>query len=195
VRPESSGSFKIRVTARGAFSGKLMMQKKIYALRGQLDHLGRARVPVLRRPIKPVVLTLDLDLDGMKEIIGEVTDGEWISKLRGGRIVSGAQAQAVLPRGEFAFNSISGETELGNGIAQINSAIKIRGNFFGENTFAATLFPLESGESAVCIFLKGGSPVVLGWLAWRDAARSPLAGHLILATTNLWTNVEIVIQK
>ncbi len=85
LRPESSGQFNLKVTGSGTFSGKLTMQNKSYPLSGQLDYLGRIKMPVLRRPLRPVVITLNLDLSGVAGITGEVTDGEWISELIGGR--------------------------------------------------------------------------------------------------------------
>ena len=87
VAPESSGLFTLRVTSRGAFSGKLTLDGKHYRLHGRFDYLGRAKLAVLRRSLSPLAVTLNLDLiNGTTEVTGAVTSGEWTSTLLGNRI-------------------------------------------------------------------------------------------------------------
>jgi plastocyanin len=81
VRATNSGFIKIQVSSRGKFSGKLTLDGRNLPLRGALDYSGNAEIPLLRRPISPVLVTLNLDLSGANGISGEVTDGNWVSVL------------------------------------------------------------------------------------------------------------------
>ena len=112
--------------------------------------------------------------------------------MRGGRILPDAQAKGLLSRGKYFFDLINNDSKLASGVAQIGAAIKIRGRFLEGETFVQTLYPVETGETPVCFFLKGGTTVVIGWLSWLDAQVPPLSGPVILTTTNAWTKMEFV---
>ncbi|MEP6662566.1 MAG: Ig-like domain-containing protein [Verrucomicrobiota bacterium] len=81
ARPENSGVVLLQLTSRGSFSGRLTVNGRRFALSGQFDFMGHVRLPVLRRPIQPVVLDLQLDLQGTRAVEGTVSDGDWIANL------------------------------------------------------------------------------------------------------------------
>ncbi|MEO6035241.1 MAG: Ig-like domain-containing protein, partial [Verrucomicrobiota bacterium] len=94
ARAESSGFVKLNLTQNGNFSGKITIAGRMFPIRGAFDFLGRAEIPVLRRPMVPVVVTLQLDLDQLTEITGEVTDGHWTSSLAAARVLDAATTRA-----------------------------------------------------------------------------------------------------
>jgi hypothetical protein len=104
VRATNSGFIKIQVTGRGKFSGKLTIDGRNFPLRGALDYLGNAEIPLLRRPISPVLVTLNLDLSGANGISGEVTDGNWVSALAAKKALEDA---IIAPRLRAANRSIT----------------------------------------------------------------------------------------
>jgi len=182
VRPESSGIFKINLTARGAFSGKLTIQNKTYPMRGQLDHTGLIRFAILRRPMTNLALTLLFDMSGANKVTGGV-ESEWSSVLRGNRVVSVAELDPGLRGKQFQFDLAIDDEKVGEGNLKAASALKIRGRILDER-FTQVLFPSASGESAFYRSWNRGGAVLLGWANVQNDPGALLRGDLILGTTN-----------
>jgi hypothetical protein len=188
MRPESSGAFKIKVTNRGAFSGRLTIQNKRYSWHGRLDHTGFARIPVLRRPIRPVVVTLNLDLIGMDGISGEVTDGDWISELRGFRASPGI-INSDLRGKKILFDLINGDESFGSGTVQLNTMPKIRGRLSNGESLAHALTLYENGQSPFYFALSEGRAVLLGWMTLQNGPPPIVFGEFVFGTTNGFSEV------
>ena len=182
VRPESSGIFKINLTARGAFSGKVTIQNKAYPMRGQLDYTGFIRFAILRRPMTNLALTLSFDMSGENSVTGSV-ESEWSSVLRGNRVVSIAELDPGLRGKLFQFDLAIDEEKVGDGNVKAASALKIRGRILDER-FSQVLFPSASGESAFYFSWNRGGAVLLGWTAVQNDPDALLRGDLILGTAN-----------
>lgn len=77
-----SGSFKVTTTTSGSFTGKLLYGGKSYTASGKFDANGQATVTIKRTNLTPLVLNLQLDLEGGTDrITGTVSDGTVVSSL------------------------------------------------------------------------------------------------------------------
>ena len=167
VRPESSGFVKLAVTRRGSFSGKLTIAGRTFPLRGTFDYLGRARIPVLRRPAQPVLVTLQIDLNGLNQITGDVTDGHWISILSAEKVLNTATARERIKQANsvFSFQSAPGLSAETANVVFVNvgagGALKFRLHRDGKTAFINS--SLSHKNSAPIYFWMGdGQPPVIG---------------------------------
>jgi len=212
VRPQTSGSFKLNVTSRGTFSGRLTIQNKNYPLHGQFDYSGYAKVPVLRRPLLPAVATLNLDFLDTNKIGGEVisaivtnvivtnalatntvtTNIGWSSVLLGNRTVPIAEFNPDLRGDEFRFDLKSSEENFGSAVAQFDAG-RLRGRLSSGEPFSQTLSLSRNGRSPFYSSLNNGSAVLVGWLTLENSPRPALGGEIVFGTTTgLSAVMEIV---
>ncbi len=183
VSARSSGMIKLNVTGNGKYSGKLTIAEKSFPLRGQFDYRGYSKLPVLRRPIQPVVLAMNLDLDGQKGINGELTDGFWTSVVSAEHVTANSAGKNS-SAGWFAFDLLNGNQSLGNGIAQLNQGVKISAHLSFSSTVVKRFTPTDSGSIPVYLPLRNGAEVLLGWLEFAHSPMVGIFGDLILGTTN-----------
>ena len=85
VSPQNSGSFKLTVTATGAFSGNLQLEGRRLPFSGTFDGTGHAELDVRRRNADP--LTLELEADDPDHLTGSLDSDEWSAELDGDRNV------------------------------------------------------------------------------------------------------------
>jgi hypothetical protein len=200
VRPETSGSFKLNVTSRGTFSGRLTIQNKNYPLHGQFDYSGFVRFPVLRSPRLPAVITLNLDLLGANGISGavtsaivtlvtndsttiETTHNGWGSVLHGNRMVSVPEFNSGLRNRELRFDLKSGEENFGSGVIHFN-ATRILGRLSSGELLNQTLFLSQNGQIPFYSSLNNGDTVLFGWLTLQNSLPPSVSGELVFGTTN-----------
>jgi hypothetical protein len=72
---QNNGFLTITTTAKGAFSGKLMLEGKSHAIRGKFDGYGEATVTIKRPKMSDAVMNLVLDSVAPGKVDGDVTTG------------------------------------------------------------------------------------------------------------------------
>ena len=151
------------MTSSGSFSGKLTIGGKTFALGGRLDYLGHIKLPVLRRPIKPVVVTLNLNLSGRNQISGEVTDGEWISGLLAKKALATDEAVKRIKQanGAFSFQPIDSSSAEGVIIerASVSSSGTLKFRMLKSGNVFYPTSCLSDDNSAPIYFLSGNEPI------------------------------------
>lgn len=97
VRYESSGSFTLRLTDRGTYTGKLLLAGKGHPFSGHFDLDGRATNHITRGTDSMLSLELSLDLspNGTDRITGTLSDGVWLADLLANRSVFNAASNAA----------------------------------------------------------------------------------------------------
>jgi Matrixin/Divergent InlB B-repeat domain len=92
ARQESSGSFTLKLTGSGTYSGKLLVAGVSHSFSGRFDLDGRATNHMTRgtNSALGLDLTLDLGTNGLERITGTVSDGFWSADLLANRSVFNA---------------------------------------------------------------------------------------------------------
>ncbi|MBI3850258.1 MAG: immunoglobulin domain-containing protein [Verrucomicrobia bacterium] len=180
VASKSSGFFSLHVDGFGAFSGGLVVDGGRSLFRGRFDAHGHVKVPVLRRQLAPVVLTLNLDLSNTTgRMDGQVTAGQWSAELRGDRCVFPALASSPLPTGAgpFLLRRHDNSMEIARGVAKINpfGRVRLRGSLSDGPKFNMTTFLTPNGDCPFYVSLQVGSETMIGWLNFANVS-TPVYG-------------------
>jgi uncharacterized protein YkwD len=101
----TSGFFRATTTATGAFSGRLTLGGKSHTFSGKFDAAGAAQVAIKRGTLlPPLVLTLQLDLDGGTDrITGTVSDGSFTAALSAGQALPAGSSHFAAGRYTVRF--------------------------------------------------------------------------------------------
>jgi len=83
----SSGDFRLKVATTGKYSAALRLAGRKYSTAGQLDLEGRATNHVARLGTNALTIVWMVELNGLDEVTGSVSDGQWLAELRGDRLV------------------------------------------------------------------------------------------------------------
>jgi hypothetical protein len=108
VRHESSGDFRLRVTSSGTYKATLRLAGRRYAAKGKLDLEGKATNVIARLGTSPLTVRWAVDLHGLDEVTGTITDGVWLSALRGDRTIFNATTNPAPLAGRYTFVLPSG---------------------------------------------------------------------------------------
>lgn len=184
VLPESSGFFNLRVGSKGAFSGKLIADRKNYPLHGQFDHLGQASLAILRRGTEPLALKLTLDLtNGTGKVSGTVMTAEWIADLLGNRNVFDMKSNPAPLAGDYSFGLViaTNDAGVGTGTAKIaeNGSARLHGVFAENRRFNFGSALSKNGDVPFYFSFTHEMDAVIGWLNFSNSPA--LAGNLFWA--------------
>ena len=168
VTPESSGFLRITVNRSGTFSGSLVIDRRSYPFFGRLDARGMSDIPVLRRPLRPVVIHFEARLPEAVRVYGTVTDGSWIASFNMRRKSTLQRTRQLLFNRYLAFMRIGSETnsdevELAGVLP--NGALIFR-LAADRNRFSIPAFPANdafAGETPVYFPKRRGQLPVLGY--------------------------------
>ena len=173
IAPESSGFFTLRVGRFGAFTGTLLIDGGGYPFRGQFNNQGQATVPVLRRQLVPVFLTLNLDLSGgTDQVHGEVSDAFWTVELLGNRNAFQPRLQSAPQAGTYHFDLKRNDNSMvigTNNIARINTTGQVRfQGSLNEHKFSMATSLAQNGDCPFYVSLRVGSEAIIGWLSFTN---------------------------
>jgi hypothetical protein len=90
VRHGSSGDFKLLVTTSGRYTGSLRLGGRRYAAAGKLDLEGKATNVIIRLGTNSLTVHWAVDLHGLDQLTGTVSDGQWLASLLGDRAIFNA---------------------------------------------------------------------------------------------------------
>lgn len=103
VRHESSGDFRLRVTTSGKYSATMRLAGRRYAAKGKLDLEGKATNAIVRAGTMPLTIHWNVDLHGLDQVTGDVSDTLWLSPLRGDRAVFNAVTNPAPLAGNYTL--------------------------------------------------------------------------------------------
>ena len=145
VVPEGSGFLRATVSRSGSFSGFLIVDSRGYPFAGRLDYRGEATIPVVRRPLRPVVLHFTANLtNGSGQINGTATDGTWTSLFTIEKRASLARTRQILSNPFLAFRRVDSPTN-SNEVKPV--ALKASGALIFQLLSAPTRFSLPAFAS------------------------------------------------
>lgn len=187
IRQNSAGSFKMSVSARGAYSGRLQIGPSRYSFSGRLDSLLQI-TKIIHRP-DPGAPVLELSLGPgpeTGELVGQVTDRVWVSSLLAFRAVFKAQSHPAPYAGSYTL-IVPGQDDnpafpAGHGFGGVRvdrggvvyfAGILADGNRMTESTLVS-----GNGLWPFYIPLHSGKQSVMGWMAFTNQADSDLSGTL-----------------
>ena len=103
VRHESSGDLRLRVSSAGKYSASLRLAGRRYSASGRLDLEGYATNVIVRSGTNSLTVRWAVDLQGLDQVTGTVTDGLWLSELLGDRALFHATTNPASLSGRYTF--------------------------------------------------------------------------------------------
>ncbi len=184
----SSGSFKAKVQAGGAFSATLQMGGRRLPFAGRFGLDGKATNVVARRGTNALTVELCLKFDGSEELSGRVTDGLWSSALLADRAVFSTLANPATNFARQYTLLIPGGTNgsvmepAGDGFASVSVSraglTTIKGTL-ADGTPAALAVPVsKGGDVPLYLSLYGGAGSASGWLRVLPSSEIDLNGEV-----------------
>lgn len=181
VRHERSGNFTLKFTARGSYSGKLLVGGRRYSVKGLLDREGKATNLVLRAGLSP--LSVEVAFDGASgatagRVTGRVTDGTWTAQLQGDRQGYHAKTNPAPFAGSYTLvvpaeeGSLEGPQGDGYGTVKIDrGGTAAFVGMLADGTKATQKVPVSrEGNWPFYLGVYKGRGSTLGWLAISNDA-------------------------
>ena len=188
VEHGSSGSFKAKVQAGGAFSATLQTGARRMAFTGRFGLDGKSTNIVARRGTNAVAVELCLKFDGSEEMSGRVTDGSWSSELLADRAVFSTVANPATNFARQYTLLIPGGTNgsamepAGNGFASVTisrGGLTTIKNTLADGTPAVLAVPVsKGGDVPFYLSLYGGAGSASGWLRVLPSSEIDLNGEV-----------------
>ena len=174
VRHESSGSFTLKLTDRGAYSGKLSLAGKSHPFSGHFDLKGQATNQIHRGTNSALSLNLALDLspNGTDRITGALSDGVWLADLLANRSVFNATSNAAPWAGLYTLilpgtnDPAAGPGGDGYGALKVDAAgnVKLSGKLADGATLSQKAPLSRNGEWPLYLSLYAGKGSLCSWV-------------------------------
>jgi hypothetical protein len=189
VTPESSGYFRLTLTAMGQFSGRLLNTGRGYGFHGQFDLAGNAVVTVKRHAQNPLRLQLHVALTNTTDQLGgTVTDGTWSSDLSADRNVFNAHFNPAQQAGVHAFVLQSAGGSLspaatGSSRIALSGSASLRGKLQNRQGFAMGSALAGNGDCPFYVSFNRGTEIVIGWLNFSSGQQPSATGTVVWANS------------
>jgi hypothetical protein len=181
----SSGFCAISTTAKGRFTGRLLLGSARYSLSGPLDSGGHAHLNIPRRNLAP--LTVDLQIDSTSDsdsITGTVSDGTWTANLLARRATFDGKMTIAPQAGQytFVFQGSRGSTATPAGDSYGTVSVDKAGEarltcWLADGARANQSVSLSgAGEFPLYLSLYGRNGFVSGWLNVTNTPQDDLNG-------------------
>jgi hypothetical protein len=123
VSPQNSGFIYITANRRQSFSGKLYVEGQVFGFAGNLDVAGRGTSQEIRRAGKPPLMVMvQLGLDGSDRIRGMVNGVGWKSPLSGNKAAANSFAGTYTMVIASQTNSVQTPAGDGYGLIRVQSS-------------------------------------------------------------------------
>jgi hypothetical protein len=182
---ESAGAFAMRATAKGRFSGQLLLAGRRHSLSGAFDPSGQGSVTISRRNAS--ALQVQFQMAGFEQITGSVSDGTWTAELTADRAVFDGKSSVAPQVGRYTMVipgadpwSTTGPTGYGHGAITVDKSGQVRlSGALADNTKITQAASLSrDGVWPVYASLYRGQGLLLGWLTFINAPGADLSGLL-----------------
>jgi PKD repeat protein len=193
IRQAASGSSSVTVTAKGAYSGSLLVGGKRVSVSGQFDADGSAtKLVKMGGNLGSLTVGLQLDLaQGSDVITGIIGDGStWSAPLVGNRTVFDGKSKVAPQIGAYTivFPGTNGVSTLpagdGYGTVAVDKAGRIRfSGSLADGTKLSQVVPVSKhGDWPFYASLYGSQGSILGWLAFGT---NDLGGSMVWIKPNV----------
>lgn len=184
VQHERSGFVNLKLTAKGGFSGYIVLGGRRYSLRGAFHPTNlTAAIGITSPSFTPI--SVELTLTDRETILGRVTDGVWVAPLEAHRQVWNKKLNPALQHAA-SYTAIIGNGSMptqphgygyGTYKVDLGGNLKFSGKL-GEGSPATQSVPLsKDGRWALFFLTHRGKGSVLGWVNTR--ANEPLATNVV----------------
>ncbi|HWI59963.1 MAG TPA: trypsin-like peptidase domain-containing protein, partial [Bacillota bacterium] len=184
VSAQSAGAVALTTTAKGKFSGSLVLGAGRYAYRGQFDASGSAQVTIPRRSLAPLSVQLQVDAADADHLTGSVSDGSFNASLSADRAVYDGRFNSAPQAGRYTLilpgNYSSADQPGGDsfgvltvskaGLVQFSAALAD-----GMNVSQAAMVS-KNGQWPLYLPLYGGKGLLFGWVDFASSGASDLSG-------------------
>ena len=103
VRHESSGDLRLRVTSSGKYSASLRLAGRRHSASGRLTLEGNATNVIVRTGTNSLTVRWAVDLQGLDQVTGTISDGNWLADLLGDRTLFNATTNPASLAGRYTF--------------------------------------------------------------------------------------------
>jgi hypothetical protein len=184
----SSGSFALRVSSRGAYSGALRLGKRKYSFSGKLNIQGQAANIITVKGAAGLSVSFQVGSGASAgQVFGLVTNASFAAALLGDRAVFNSRTNPAPYAGTYTL-LIPGQAGAGSaapagygfGAIRVTAAGKARlvGTLADGTKFSQSAALSQDGHWPFYAPLYGGGGEVLSWLQFNDQTNSDLAGQL-----------------
>ena len=182
----TSGSFKLVVTGKSAYSGSLVSGGKAYSVSGKFNPDGTATNLVVRRGTNALLVTWMLDLGSLDNVTGTVNGGNWEADLSGDRAVYNAKTNPARQAGKFTFTiagqpGATGEPEgdgFGTAIVDGNGKVKVSGTLAEGTKFTQSATLSADGRWPLFASLYASKGAVVSWMSFDSMQTNQFGGVL-----------------
>jgi lysyl endopeptidase len=196
VSQASSGSFTVRVTAKGKYTGKLQSAGATASFAGELDLNGASTVNVSRRKLTPLAMQIQVNLgQGADTLTGLVSDGNWTATLFAeragldGKTAFSAQAgryTLLIPAGD---GSGTGGDSFGSVIVTRTGRLTVMVSLSDRTKATQSTFVSREGHWPLYLPLYKGQGSLFSWVTFENTSLSDLDGQLYWNTPALTNGV------
>jgi len=184
VNSASSGYLLVKTTAKGAYSGKLLLGGSKYSFKGTFDESGWAAGVISRKNAMPLNIYLQMDLGGGDSLRGSVSDGDWWADLQADRQVFQKASNPAPKAGNYTMLIRGGGSGPdGDGVATVSvnakGAISLKGTLADGTKMTQKSAVSKTGYWPLYVSLYRGGGVLLGWLEFDNASDSDLSGQVV----------------
>lgn len=171
----NAGGVTFNVTAKGSYSAKVLIQGVSYSISGQFDGTGAATKTIARKNAPPLVLQLQVGLNGEDQIAGSVSDGQtWTSSLLAERAVFSARNPAPQTGNTYTFviptisetGMTNGPTGYSYGTVKVRATgnLLVSGSLSDGTPVTQTTAISKTGRWPLYLSLNRGTGVLAGWM-------------------------------
>ena len=175
VRHESSGSFTLKLTDQGAYTGKLLLAGASYSFSGRFDLDGLATNHIVRSGTNSALtleLMLDLSPNSTDRILGTLSDGAWRSELEANRTVFPVTTNASPWAGPYTVvlpgtnDPATGPAGDGYGSVKVDAAgnVKLGGKLADGTTLSQKASLSKSGQWPLYLSLYSKKGSLCSWV-------------------------------
>lgn len=179
VRHQSSGAFKLNLSAKGSYSAAVQIGGKRLSGTGKFDGTGLA-TNYVRLQSNFAVITWAVDLHGSQQVTGQVTATDWKASLLGDRAQIYSTTNPAPHQGSFTWRipGVTADANLpggdggGNGTVGRTHALSLSGALADGTTLAQKIQISKEGKGPLYASLLSGKGSIIGWLNFDTNAPS-----------------------
>ena len=184
VRLHSAGQFNFSSDRSGNYAAWIQIGANRYSFSGTLDTNLNTTVTIPRSGFAPLTVTLHVgQASEAGQIVGQVTDGSWISNLSGGRKPAVTSAFA----GDYTLvipgSSVDPSLPAGDGFATLHVAndglASLSGTLADGTRFTHSAFVTEDGDWPLYSSIYSSKGALVSWLTFSNLLSSDLNGTLV----------------
>ncbi len=189
VQQGSAGFISASMTSRGTYSGSLRMGRRLFSFRGKLTRDGLGTNVIKRAGTNALTVELQFTRgeDGSpRQLLGRVTDGNWIAPLRGEQAVFSARTNRAPMTGRYTM-TIAGHEDsaavpagcgYGTVIVSSGGTAGFRLTLADGSKLLRSVTVSGTGLAAFYGSLQRGRGSLMGWLAFTNRDLDDIHGSL-----------------